>query len=313
VICDTIRSMTSALAAPSLPAWLEAMLPFRRSLLPLSGHQIHVMERGPASATPVVMVHGNPTWGFLYRKVAAALEREAVRVILPDLVGLGLSSKPRDPDFHSIERHAEILGAVVDAVAPGRFHLVVQDWGGPIALRMAADRRERLAGLVLLNTVIGPPRPGFKPTLFHRVAHLPVVGDLLFHRLPLTQLGMPLVQGDKGSIRGDVARAYRWPLRRFDERIAPLALARMVPDSPQHPSIPALERVHDLVTSWRGPTEVVWGTRDPILGRVVGHVENLLPHARVTRTDAGHFLQEEVPLEIAAAVTRLTGSAPAGR
>jgi haloalkane dehalogenase len=281
------------------------MIPFRRALWPVAGQMVHVMERGPADGFPVVMVHGNPTWGFLWRKVAQALERDPLRIVMPDLVGLGLSSKPQDMAFHTIERQAEILGEVVDAVAPGRFHLVVQDWGGPIGVHMAAARRERLAGLVILNTGVTPPRGGFRPTFFHRLAHVPVVSELLFQRLPFPQAVLGFAQGDRASIRGDVARAYRWPLRKVADRVAPLALARLVPDSQEHPSIPAFRTCEKLLTSFGGPIEIVWGLRDPLLSRIVNHLERLLPKARVTRTQAGHFLQEEVPLEIAQAVARL--------
>jgi cis-3-alkyl-4-acyloxetan-2-one decarboxylase len=113
---------------------------------------------------------------------------------------------------------------------------------------------------------------------------------------------MALAQGDRRSIRGDVARAYRVPLADPADRVAPLALARMVPDSLEHPSIAPLRRSHELVEGWQGPAAIVWGDRDPILGRVRTHIERLLPQASVTRTQAGHFLQEEVPDEIAAAV-----------
>ena len=84
--------------------------------------------------------------------------------------------------------------------------------------------------------------------------------------------------------------------------MAPLALARMVPNGPEHPSIPALSRCQNLVETFDGPTAIVWGDRDPVLGRVRRHVQRLLPDARVTVTNAGHFLQEEVPGEIAAAI-----------
>ncbi len=107
---------------------------------------------------------------------------------------------------------------------------------------------------------------------------------------------------DRGSIQGDVARAYRWPLRRLADRVAPLALAHMVPDSLAHPSVAVLERCQSLVTRFRGPMAIVWGDRDPVLGRVRRHLERLLPEVPVTVTEAGHFLQEEVPVEIAKAV-----------
>ena len=182
--------------------------------------------------------------------------------------------------------------------------LVAQDWGGPIGLRAFADprRRARLRGIVLGNTAVGPPKPDFKPTLFHRLSQLPIASTVLFR-----DLGFPLgllhfSQGDRGSIRGDVARAYRWPLRKRAERAAPLALARMVPDSPAHPSIADLREVQQLFESAEVPVALVWGTQDPILGTVIGHASRLRPDATVVKTDAGHFLQEEVPDKLAAAV-----------
>jgi haloalkane dehalogenase len=101
---------------------------------------------------------------------------------------------------------------------------------------------------------------------------------------------------------GDVARAYRFPLRGLAQNAAPLALARMVPNRPTHPSIEPLRRCQELIESYSGPAAIVWGDRDPVLGRVRSWIEKLLPKARVTRTRAGHFLQEEVPGEIADAI-----------
>ena len=292
--------------APALPDWLARQLPFRRSLVDVGdGLRMHVMEQG--EGRPVVMLHGNPTWGYLWRKVAAALAGEPLRIILPDLVGLGLSDKPRDPAAHTLENHARWFGALLDTVVPdGRFIFVGQDWGGPIGLRALADRADRVAGLVIANTVIGPPRPGFRPTAFHRFARMPIISDVAFRVLGFPQTTMSWAQGDKRSIRGDVARAYRWPLRRFADRVAPLAMARMVPDSQSHPSIAGLERCQAFVDGFTGPIALVWGDRDPVLGGVRSWLEKRLPSAPMTRTQAGHFLQEEVPAELAAAVRDVT-------
>src|SRR5260221_344856 len=124
----------------------------------------------------------------------------------------------------------------------------------------------------------------------------------------LEWVGFPLgvlhtSRGDRSTIRGDVARAYRWPLRKRRDRAAPLALARMVPDSATaHPSLIALGRVDATFRSAAVPISLVWGTRDPILGRVINHLERMRPDAKIVRTGAGHFLQEEVPVELADAV-----------
>lgn len=284
-----------------LPDWIEAQLPAggRHDLIDVGdGIQMHVAEWGPVDGPPVLLVHGNPTWSFLWRKVIAAVRAKnpSLRLIAPDLVGLGLSSKP-DASAHTLEHHSKWLGRVIDRIEPSRKLVVVaQDWGGPISLHAMSSRRERLAGLVLGNTAVSPPREGFKPTLFHRLAQLPVVSTLLFRDLGFPLGVLHLSQGDRSSIRGDVARAYRWPLRRRADRAAPLALARMVPDSQSHPSVPALRVTEELFRTVQVPISIVWGTKDPVLGRVINHVERLRPDAIVVRTDrAGHFLQEEVP------------------
>jgi pimeloyl-ACP methyl ester carboxylesterase len=297
--------MVRKLEAPTLPSWLARELPFERYCVALQDHRVHVMESGDPQGRPVFMLHGNPTWGFLWRKVARELTGERLRLIMPDVIGLGLSNKPRDAEFHVLARHGELMAQLVAALALRDVVFVGQDWGGPIGLLAFANEPAWLTGMVLLNTVVGPPRPGFRPTAFHRFAHMPVVSELVFRGLGFPQTALWTVQGDKLSIRGAAARAYRYPLRSFRDNVAPLALARMVPDSLEHPSIAALARAQGVVTGDERPTEIVWGDRDPVLGRVRSHIERLLPNARVTRTSAGHFLQEEVPGPIAAAIRRV--------
>jgi cis-3-alkyl-4-acyloxetan-2-one decarboxylase len=295
------------LDAPPLPDFIARQLPagIRRYSVKPGPFRMHVMELGPEDARPVLMLHGNPTWGFLYRYVAEALRSEPLRLIMPDLVGLGFSDKPVHEHVHRLEAHAAWLGGLVDGLGLEQLVFVGQDWGGPIGLRALADRPERLGGLVLLNTVVGPPRPDFKPTAFHRFSRMPLVSDLVFRYGRFPQVALWTAQGDKRSIRGDVARAYRYPLHVLEDNLAPLALARMVPDSLEHPSIEPLRRCQALIESFQGPAEIVWGDLDPILGGVRSWIEKLLPAARVTRTRGGHFLQEEAPAEIAAAIRRV--------
>ncbi len=246
------------------------------------------------------MLHGNPTWSFLWRKVIALLP--GFRCVAPDLLGLGFSDRlPRLAD-HTVDRHGAAIAEVVEALDLQGVILVGQDWGGPIAAQVGARMPERIAGLVLGNTAVTVPAHP-RGTLFHRFARVPGVSDLVFRGLGFPQNVLWAIQGDKGSIRGVVARAYRWPLRTWRDRIAPLALARMVPSSPDHPSIPALRRGAEWIVSFRGPAALVWGMRDPILGKALRHLERALPEAPVTRTAAGHFLQEEVPSELAKAVS----------
>ncbi|HSN86511.1 MAG TPA: alpha/beta fold hydrolase, partial [Thermoanaerobaculia bacterium] len=262
------------------------------------------------SAPPVLLLHGNPTWSFLWRKVIALLP--GFRCVAPDLLGLGLSDRlPRISD-HSVERHGAAMAELVEKLDLRRIILVGQDWGGPIAAQVGARMPERISGVVFGNTsVLVSENP--RGTAFHRFARMPVLSDLVFRGLGFPQDNLGRVQGDRRSISGVVARAYRWPLKTWADRVAPLALARMVPDGPEHPSVPALRKGEAWVRAFPGPIALVWGMRDPILKRALGRHERVFSQAAVTRTEAGHFLQEEVPGELAAAigdVARKAGKVP---
>jgi haloalkane dehalogenase len=250
-------------------------------------------------------VHGNPTWGFLYRKVATALAGHPVRVIMPDLLGLGFSDRPTLP--HTLESHIDWFGSLIDVLDLDDVVLVVQDWGGAIGVGAMLDRPERLTGMVVLNTALSEPKPDFKPTVFHRFGRMPIISDVAFRLIGFPQIALGPAQGDRSSISGEVARAYRYPLRNRRTNQAPLEVTRMVPDSLNHPTVPALRRIGQFVREYQGPAEIVWGDRDPVLGRVRNHISRMLPQAPVTRTQAGHFLQEEVPEEIARAIAGLVG------
>jgi pimeloyl-ACP methyl ester carboxylesterase len=286
------------------PPFVQRDFPYPAERLAVSGGQLAYVESG--AGRPVVLVHGNPTWGFLWRKVMAELRGTPLRLLAPDLLGFGRSSKPRSLHWHTVEAHGRTLLEWMGALDLRDAVLVVQDWGGPIACWAAAQGSPRVSGLCLLNTAVVPPAR-FGSTAFHRLARLPGVGPVAFRLLgfPLGQLHR--VQADPRTISGDVARAYRWPLRRLRDRAGPLALARMVPDGPDHPSVPALREVEAWVRGFPGPVELVWGRKDPILGRALKRHRAALPLARVTEVDAGHFLQEEAPHPIAQAVRRLAG------
>ena len=298
--------LPSHLPAPALPGWITKQLPdrIRRYTVSLpDGKKMHVMETG--EGRPVLLLHGNPTWGFLYRKVAAALAGEPVRCIMPDLIGFGFSDHPTNLAEHTLANHGRWLGQLIDILDLNDLIFVGQDWGGPIGLLALADRPQLLAGLVILNTVIAPPKEGFKPTAFHKFARLPLISEFAFRLVGFPQINLAMAQGDKHSIRGAVSRAYRYPLRNRWRNGAPLATARMVPDSLTHPSIAPLQRVGDLIANYRGPAAIVWGKRDPVLGKLLARTRRALPQAAVTQTEAGHFLQEEVPGEIAQAVAEV--------
>jgi pimeloyl-ACP methyl ester carboxylesterase len=286
--------------APPLPAWLESAFPFQRRMFAGGRFKIHFVDHG--SGPPVLLQHGNPTWSFLWRKVMQRLVAEGFRVVAPDMVGLGLSDKPRDPGMHSLRFHAIQIGCLVSALALPPFIVVGQDWGGPIMGLVAADRPQQVAGAVFANTGLVAPRRRRRLSPFHRLARFPVISSLLFRGLGFPLMALDRVQGARSSIGPLEKRAYRWPLRRWRDRTAPLALARMFANGPRHPSALSLARAEAWARGFRGPVQLVWGRRDPILGRALGSLARLFPHASITETAAGHFLQEEVPDVLACAI-----------
>jgi cis-3-alkyl-4-acyloxetan-2-one decarboxylase len=283
------------------PAWLQSELPpgSTRSVYTVGPHQMSIIEQG--AGFPVLRVHGNPTWSFLWRKLMSVHSGAPLRLLAPDLVGFGLWSKP-GAQAHTIQNHSPWLPEGLVQLGLERCILVGQDRGGPIGLRAMIRRPERLAGLALLNAVLGPPRPGFKTTAFHRLPRLPLVTTATFHGLGFPQRALQLAQDNKRSITGDVARAYRYSLRGLRNTAAPLALARMVPNARTHHCIAPLQACQSLVERFSGPPATVWGTRFPILDKLQRHTQRMPPNAPVTETAAGHCLQEEVPAEIAAAI-----------
>jgi haloalkane dehalogenase len=243
--------------APDLPDWLAKLVPFERYLVDVGDQQMHVMESG--QGRPVVLLHGNPTWGFLYRKVAAELAGEPLRVIMPDLIGFGFSSRPASTSDHNLTNHAAWFGQFLDALELDDLIFMGQDWGGAIGTLALADRPGRMTGLVLGNTAVTPPKEGFNPTLFHKLARLPVASDLLFRGLGYPQNNLNLGQGERHSIVGDDARAYKYPLRTWHDRGAVLAVdgKEVSADESLAGEYPRLyQRFAELVDA--GKSEVDW-------------------------------------------------------
>jgi haloalkane dehalogenase len=200
---------------------------------------------------------------------------------------------PRVGD-HTVDRHAETIVELVESLDLREVIFVGQDWGGPILAAAAAWIPERIAGVVLANTAVVLPWK-LRGTAFHRLSRVPILSDIVFRLFGFPLKSLHRAQGDPDSISGEVARAYLWPLQRVSDRVAPLALTRMVPNGRRHPSVPALEEGQEWLLGFEGPVALVWGTRDPILGRALSRHQKQLPEAIVRTTEAGHFLQEEVP------------------
>ena len=294
-------------AAPGLPGWIRERMPFERRAARIDGQRMTFVDHGPRDGTPVLMVHGNPTWSFLWRKVMIRLEGAPLRLVAPDLFGFGTSDKPRRPSDHQLEMHIDSVARLVDALGLDGFVAVGQDWGGPIACGVAERLRDRVGGLVLGNTAVLVPARPFRPKAFHRFSHMPVVSDAVFRGLMFPVPVMWQVQGDRRSIGGLKTAAYTWPFLDPRDRAGALGMARMVPNAENHPSTAPMDRLGAYVESFDGPAALVWGHRDPILGRGLKRHRAALPQASVRESDAGHFSQEEIPGLWAEAIREVAG------
>ena len=266
------------------------------------GVKIHVLEVG--EGLPVYMQHGNPTSGFLYRKVAEELPRDKFRLIMPTMVGLGFSSKVPAGE-HTLANHIRWMNSALTQIGVEEAIYVGQDWGGPVGMGAMARSPDLLQGAVVMNTGFIAPIEQRDLSRAHAMVKTPVVGELalevfgsIFDRLPETQ-------GDPASMPQDVRDLYGRPVLESGNAKAPVALMRMVPDGPDHPSAEQMREIEAYVASLSVPVEIVWGTQDPILGQALETMQQTFPNAPVTETAAGHFLQEEVPVEIAEAILRV--------
>ena len=266
------------------------------------GLKVHVIEAG--EGFPVFLMHGNPTSGFLYRKVVEKLPLNKVRVIMPTSLGLGFSSKIPASE-HTAENHIYWINKVLKELELKELVYAGQDWGGPIGMGALSLSPGLLKGAVLLNTGFNAPKVNADLSPAHALVKTPVIGELLLEVIFSIFKRLKSVQGNPDSWTSEVAELYGRPVYESGNSKAPLAMMRMVPDGPNHQSAPSMRQIEEYVNTLEIPAEIVWGENDPILGRALPIMQQNFPNARLTKTTAGHFLQEEVPNEIAEALIRV--------
>lgn len=307
----TVTTASGTFEAFPLPDYAAAALPegYKSYLVEVEpGIKIHMLEAG--TGTPVYLQHGNPTNGMLYRKVWQALPTDRMRLIMPTMVGLGFSSKV-PASQHTLENHIRWMNAALRQLDLDGVVYVGQDWGGAVGLGALMRSPELLEGMVLLNTGFMAPKEKFELSRPHAIAATPIVGEILLENVVSVFDRLHETQGDPASIPSEVAALYARPVRDSGNIKGPLALMRMVPTGPDHPTSGPMSEVEAYARALDVPTEIVWGMRDPILARLLPAMTEMYPAARVTETQAGHFLQEEVPTQIADAIERVVAAAEA--
>lgn len=269
---------------------------------------MHYVDVGPSDGRPVVLVHGNPTWGYLYRSFIPALVEAGHRAIVPDHLGFGRSEKPGDPELYRVPRHAERLEALLESLDLSGAVVVPQDWGGPTGLYWATRHPERVDGLFILNTIghgfrqeaLPPGKDKVPLPLPLRLFRTPVVGEVLVKGLDAFKRGFLFGQGvvHKERLTPVVKRAYREVHQGWSERTSILVFPREIPVTAGGAVNEMLDEVEaGLDRDFRSkPVHICWAMKDPAF--LPAYLDNLwlrtFPDATVTRIeDAGHYLQED--------------------
>jgi haloalkane dehalogenase len=256
---------------------------------------MHYVDEG--AGDPVLLLHGEPTWSFLWRKVIPPLVAASRRAVAPDLIGFGRSDKPAEIGWYSYDRHVESVVRLVEELDLTTLTLVVHDWGGPVGLRVAVEHEQRVDRLVILDTGVGAGSAPSETWLRFREVVRELGGELDIGRL----VGAGTAQG----LTDEVRAAYDAPFPTPESKAGALAFPELVPAEPDHPNAAPMNRVREALRSWRKPALVVWGAEDVVLPpRVAERFVELIPGAQgpILLDGASHFLQEDRPAELAAAI-----------
>jgi len=259
--------------------------PFAAHYRDLDGLRLAHVDEGDGA--PVIFLHGEPTWSYLWRNVIPPVRDAGFRCVAPDLAGFGRSDKPTDIDWYSYDRHVSTTAALLEQLDLRRATMVVHDWGGAIGLRLAVEHPDRIERLVLLDTGLFTGRQRMSEAwmafrdFVARTEDLPV--GLLVRRACFTDPGDEVIAGYDAP--------YPDPASKAGARAFPL----LIPQTPEAPGAAAGQRVLEALAEDRRPTLTLWADSDPILPLSVGEAfaERIGRSAPRPIEEASHFLQED--------------------
>lgn len=275
-----------------------AGFPFRSKFHAVEGVRLAYVDEGRGE--PVVLLHGNPTWGYLYRKFIPPLARTN-RVIVPDHMGFGRSDKPLDPSRYRLARHIANLESLLLKQDVRNATLVMQDWGGPIGLGFAVRHPDRIKRLVIMNTWAGVIPAGTRIHGLLEQFRQPGVGEALVQGLNLFVEGfLPAGIHKKERVTAGLMRAYRAPFPDWNSRVGILAFPRDIVVGDDHPSAPAMHEIAQKLPTLKVPVLLIWAMKDAAFPKaMIGFWQKIYPHAQLhTLENAGHYLQEDEPEQI---------------
>jgi haloalkane dehalogenase len=274
----------------------------------VGGLRMAYVQAGPDDGEPVLLLHGEPSWSFLYRTLLPVLADAGLRAIAPDLIGFGRSDKPAEIADHSYARHVEWTGRLVfDALDLHGATLVGQDWGGLIGLRLVAERPDRFARVVAANTGL--------PTGDHPMPDVWLRFRDVVATAPELSISRLVAAGCRHPLPPEVLAAYDAPFPDAEYVAGPRAMPGLVPNRPDDPASDANRAAWQRLTSWEKPFLVAFSDSDPITGAMAPILKRAIPGAagldHPVLTGAGHFLQEDAGDRLAAEIVAFIAAHPA--
>jgi haloalkane dehalogenase len=255
---------------------------------------MHYLDEGPRDGAPVVLLHGEPTWSYLYRTMIPPLVAAGHRVLAPDLIGFGRSDKPTRAEDYTYLRHVEWMTSWLTTLDLHEVTVVVQDWGSLIGLRVAAENPERFSKLFIANGFLPigdrPASPAFR------------IWRAFAKYSPWLPSGRIVDVGTVEKLSAAVRAGYDAPFPDKSYQAGSRRFPQLVPTSAADPAIGANRAAWEVLGAWTKPVLCVFGANDPILGKgdkpLIAHIPGAAgqPHARIR---AGHFIQEDAGPELA--------------
>ena len=269
--------------------------------------RVHYLDEGPRSAAPVLLMHGEPSWCFLYRKMIPGLVAAGHRVIAPDLVGFGRSDKPADRNDYSYQRHVDWMQELLESLELSQITLFCQDWGGLIGLRLAAENSERfdriVAAVTMLHTGDQAPNEDF------------LNWQAFSQDVPEFPAGGIIKGATSRPVSDAVVDAYNAPFPDESYKEGARQFPLLVPCRPDDPASAANRRAWQVLEQWNKPFLTAFSDSDPITAGLDKVMQKRIPgcagQKHTTVVNAGHFLQEDAGAELADIVCQFITDNPA--
>jgi haloalkane dehalogenase len=257
--------------------------------------RVHYLDEGPKESDPVLLMHGEPSWAFLYRKMIPIITAAGYRVVVPDLVGFGRSDKPARRQDYTYQRHVDWMRSAITSLALKNITLVCQDWGGLIGLRLVADQPRIFARVVAANTGL--------PTGDQKMPEAFETWLKFSQEVPEFPVGAIVSGGCVKPLPSEVVAAYDAPFPDESYKEGARIFPSLVPASPDNPASPANRKAWEVLQSFEKPFLTAFSDGDPITRGGETILQKLIPGAKgqphTVIKGGGHFLQEDCGEEFA--------------